>query len=123
MLRRVKGVQPGDRLEIQDIPIEIVPAYNTNKKFHPKDDNKVGFIFTLNNQRIYHTGDTDIIPEMKSINPDIVFVPVSGTYVMTAEEAAQAVNEIIKPKKFAIPMHYGAIVGTAKRCRKIQRAC
>jgi len=107
-------VQPGDRLVIQNIPVEIVPAYNTNKKFHPKADNKVGFIFTLSSQRIYHTGDTDIIPEMKSINPDIVFVPVSGTYVMTAEEAAQAVDEIIKPTKLAIPMHYGAIVGTQK---------
>ena len=75
-VKEVKGVQPGDRLVIQNIPIEIVPAYNTNKKFHPKADNKVGFIFTLNSQLIYHTGDTDIIPEMKSINPDIVFVPV-----------------------------------------------
>lgn len=113
-VKEVKGVQPGDKLVIKNIPVEIVPAYNTNKKFHPKDDGKVGFIFTLSNQRIYHTGDTDIIPEMKSIDPDIAFVPVSGTYVMTAEEAAQAVNEIIKPKKLAIPMHYGEIVGTQK---------
>jgi L-ascorbate metabolism protein UlaG (beta-lactamase superfamily) len=113
-VKEVKGVQPGDKLVIKNIPLEIVPAYNTNKKFHPKDDGKVGFIFTLSNQRIYHTGDTDIIPEMKSIDPDIAFVPVSGTYVMTAEEAAQAVNEIIKPKKLAIPMHYGEIVGTQK---------
>ncbi|HEY9491591.1 MAG TPA: MBL fold metallo-hydrolase, partial [Nitrososphaeraceae archaeon] len=95
-------------------PVEIVPAYNVNKKFHPKDDNKVGFIFVLSKQRIYHTGDTDIISEMKSTTPDIAFVPVSGTYVMTAEEAAQAVNEIIKPTKLAIPMHYGAIIGTQK---------
>src|SRR5919197_358339 len=105
-------VQPGDKLIIQNVPIEIVPAYNINKKFHPKSDGKVGYIFTLSSQRIYHTGDTDVIPEMKSINPDIAFVPVSGTYVMTADEAAQAVNEIIKPKKLSIPMHYGAIVGT-----------
>ena len=111
-VKEVKGVQPGDKLIIQNVPIEIVPAYNINKKFHPKADGKVGYIFTLSSQRIYHTGDTDVIPEMKSINPDIAFVPVSGTYVMTADEAAQAVNEIIKPKKLSIPMHYGAIVGT-----------
>jgi L-ascorbate metabolism protein UlaG (beta-lactamase superfamily) len=110
----VKGVKPGDKIVIQNIPIEIVPAYNTNKKFHPRSDENVGFIFTVSNQRLYHTGDTDIIPEMRSINPDIAFVPVSGTYVMTAEEAAQAVNEYIRPKKVAIPMHYGSIVGTDK---------
>jgi L-ascorbate metabolism protein UlaG (beta-lactamase superfamily) len=113
-VKEIKGVRPGDKLVVQNIPVEIVPAYNVNKKFHPKDDNKVGFIFALSNQRIYHTGDTDIIPEMKSTTPDIAFVPVSGTYVMTAEEAAQAVNEIIKPTKLAIPMHYGAIIGTQK---------
>ena len=110
----MKDVRPGDRLEIEDTPIEIIPAYNTNKKFHPKDDKKVGFIFTINNQRIYHAGDTDIIPEMKSVNVDIALVPVSGTYVMTSDEAAKAVNDLIKPRKFVIPMHYGSIVGTEK---------
>ena len=105
---------PGEKLILQNIPIDVVAAYNINKKFHPKVDGKVGFIFTLNNQRIYHTGDTDIIPEMASVNPDIAFVPVSGTYVMNSEEAAHAINEFIKPKKLAIPMHYGSIVGTEK---------
>jgi L-ascorbate metabolism protein UlaG (beta-lactamase superfamily) len=125
-VREVKTVRPGDKIVIRDIPIETVPAYNTNKKFHPKADEKVGYILTVNNQRIYHTGDTDIIPEMKSINPDITFVPVSGTYVMTAEEAAQAVDEYIRPKKIAIPMHYGSIVGTdkdAERFTQLVKIC
>ncbi|MGB8937002.1 MAG: MBL fold metallo-hydrolase [Candidatus Nitrosopolaris sp.] len=108
------GVKPNDKLTIEDIQLEIVSAYNTNKKFHPKADEKVGFVFTLNSQRIYHAGDTDIIPEMESLKPDIAFVPVSGTYVMTAKEAAQATNELIRPKKLVIPMHYGAIVGNEK---------
>ncbi len=107
-------VKPDDKLSIDDIPLEIVYAYNTNKKFHPKDDGKVGFVFTMSGQRMYHAGDTDIIPEMESVKPDIAFVPVSGTYVMTAKEAAQAVNEIIKPKRLVIPMHYGSIVGNEK---------
>ncbi len=125
-VKEIKGVRPGDKLEIEDIPIEIIRAYNTNKKFHPKDDEKVGFIFTINNQRIYHTGDTDIIPEMKSVNADIAFVPVSGTYVMTSDEAAQAVNNFIKPRKLAIPMHYGSIVGTEKDAetfRQLVKVC
>ena len=113
-LKEYKGVKPNDKLTIQDVPLEVVSAYNTNKKFHPKADGKVGFVFTLSSLRMYHSGDTDIIPEMESINPDIAFVPVSGTYVMTAKEAAQAVNELIRPKRLVIPMHYGAIVGNEK---------
>lgn len=125
-LKEYKGVKPNDKLIIQDIPLEVVSAYNTNKKFHPKADSKVGFVFTLSTQRMYHAGDTDMIPEMESIKPDIAFVPVSGTYVMTAKEAAQAVNELIKPKRLVIPMHYGAIVGTekdAENFRELVKVC
>jgi L-ascorbate metabolism protein UlaG (beta-lactamase superfamily) len=110
----VLAVSPGDKLDVQDIQVEAVAAYNTNKMFHPKRDGKVGFVFTSNGMRIYHAGDTDDIPEMSTIKPDIALVPVSGTYVMTAEEAARAVNEKIKPKKLAIPMHYGSIIGSEK---------
>jgi L-ascorbate metabolism protein UlaG (beta-lactamase superfamily) len=122
----VKGVAPGDKLTVQGIPTEIIAAYNTNKKFHPKADGKVGFVITVNNMRIYHTGDTDDIPEMSSAKPDVALVPVSGTYVMTAEEAAKAVNEKIKPTKLAIPMHYGAIVGSesdAKKFGELVKGC
>src|SRR4030043_491808 len=65
---------------------------------------------TVEGVRLYHTGDADFIPEMKTIQADIAFLPVSGTYVMTANEAAEAAK-VLKPK-IAIPMHYGAIVGS-----------
>ncbi|MBS1127105.1 MAG: metal dependent hydrolase [Nitrospirae bacterium] len=90
--------------------IEAVPSYNTNKQFHTKDRGWVGYVFTAKGQRIYIAGDTDYIAEMKNIKADIALLPVSGTYVMTADEAAQAALDI-KPK-VAIPMHYGSIVGT-----------
>lgn len=94
----LKGMSPGDRLTVQGIGVEAIAAYNTNKKFHPKADNKVGFVIMINEMRIYHTGDTDDISEMAAAKPDVTLVPVSGTYVMTAEEAAKAINEKIKPK-------------------------
>jgi len=106
-----KAIRVGDKLEIQGVQIEAVAAYNTNKQFHPKANGWVGYVITLNKVRIYHAGDTDHIPEMKSVKADIALLPVSGTYVMTAEEAAQAALDI-KPQ-VAIPMHYGAIVGQA----------
>ena len=114
---RIIGLAPGEETTIHNIRIRGVPAYNLNKinpdtkkPFHPKEDNKLGFIITMNGSTFYHTGDTDLIPEMSGTSPDVAFVPVSGTYVMTASEAAEAVQRI-KPK-VAIPMHYGTIVGS-----------
>jgi len=116
-----KGVVPGDKVSVQGMTIEAVAAYNTNKHFHPKTDRKVGFVFDIGGMRVYHTGDSDDIPEMSAVRPDVALVPVSGTYVMTAEEAARAVNEKIKPKKLAIPMHYGSIVGTEQDALKFKQ--
>lgn len=106
----IRIVAPGDRLEINGIEINAVPAYNSNKQFHTKDKGWVGYIFTVEGKRIYLAGDTDYIPEMKTFHADIALLPVSGTYVMTADEAVQAALDI-KPE-VAIPMHYGSIVGT-----------
>lgn len=124
-VKEVKSVKPGDNVKIGDVSIEVVPAYNLNKfrepgrVFHPKDDGKVGFIIGMKGMRIYHAGDTDVIPEMKGLKPDVALLPVSGTYVMTADEAAEAAR-MIQPK-LAIPMHYGAIVGSEKDAEKFKQ--
>lgn len=112
----VKIVKVGDGITVGGIKIEVVPSYNTNKPFHTKDKGWVGYIFTVNGRRIYIAGDTDYIPEMKTFKADIALLPVSGTYVMTAEEAVQAALDI-KPK-VAIPMHYNSIVGTEKDAKR-----
>ena len=125
------GLSPGQEKIINDIKIKAVPAYNidkinpdTHKPFHPKEDNKIGFVISIGKTSIYHTGDSDLIPEMNDIKPDILLVPVSGTYVMTAQEAARAVEKI-KPK-VAIPMHYGTLVGSvddAKEFKNMVKSC
>jgi len=116
--KAVRVVKAGDKVETDDLTVDVVPAYNTNKfrspgsPFHPQEDGKVGFVLSLEGIRIYHAGDTDEIPEMAALKGvDVALLPVSGTYVMTAEEAAKACKAI-RPK-LAIPMHYGAIVGSA----------
>jgi L-ascorbate metabolism protein UlaG (beta-lactamase superfamily) len=113
--RELKIIKPGDRLEVGGLTIRAVPAYNLNKfrepgvVFHKKEDGKLGFLITVNGVQIYHAGDTDNIPEMKQLHPDIALLPVSGTYVMTPQEAADAAR-MLKPR-IVIPMHYGTIVG------------
>jgi len=124
-VKEVKAVKPGDKVALGDITVEAVPAYNLNKfrepgkPFHPKEDGKVGFILSTKGVRIYHAGDTDPIPEMKSFKTDIALLPVSGTYVMTPEEAAEAAR-MIKPK-LAIPMHYGTIVGSENDAERFKQ--
>ena len=113
---KIKTVKPGDKITVEGIEIEAVPSYNTNKQFHPKGNSWVGYIFTVKGHRIYIAGDTDYIPEMKNFKADIALLPVSGTYVMTAEEAVKAAFDI-KPK-IAIPMHFGSIVGSKDDAKK-----
>ncbi len=105
----VRIMSPGEKLAIDDISIESVPAYNVDKSFHPKGKGWLGFVVEIDGVRIYHAGDTDYIPEMNGLKTDIALLPVSGTYVMTASEAIEAAVAI--NPQIAIPMHYGAIVG------------
>jgi L-ascorbate metabolism protein UlaG (beta-lactamase superfamily) len=115
----INVVKPGDQITADGFQVEVVSAYNLNKKFHPQAAGGLGFIVTVDGVRIYHAGDTDFTPDMKAIKADIALLPVSGTYVMTAEEAAEAALTI-KPA-IAIPMHYGAIVGTESDAQKFQK--
>ncbi len=123
-LEDVRTVKQGDQLEVKNIEVMVVPMYNVNKfrspgvPFHPKGFG-VGYIFKMDGTIFYHAGDTDLIPEMEGLKVDVMFTPVSGTYVMTADEASQAVRKI-KPK-LAIPMHYGAIVGDRSDAEKFSR--
>jgi L-ascorbate metabolism protein UlaG (beta-lactamase superfamily) len=116
-LRGAQTVKPGDRLTVLGVQVEAVRAYNVNKfrspgvPFHPKEAGHVGFIVTVDGVRIYHAGDTDHIPEMADLDCDVALLPVSGTYVMTAEEAAEAARTI-RPQ-IVVPMHYGSGIGTA----------
>lgn len=103
-------VEPNQKYMVQGIKFETVPAYNTNKIFHPKENGWVGYVIEINGIKYYIAGDTDITEENKKVKCDVAFVPVGGTYTMDFKEAAQLIN-IIKPK-FAIPVHYGSVVGS-----------
>lgn len=77
---------------------------------HPGGE-PVGYIVELENGfKIWHMGDTAVFGDMKLIGdlykPDLVMIPIGGHFVMTPQDAAMAVREMIKPKA-AIPIHYG----------------
>lgn len=103
-------VESNKEYMVQGIKFETIPAYNTNKTFHPKENDWVGYIITLDGIRYYIAGDTDITEENRKVKCDVAFVPVGGTYTMDFKEAAQLINEI--QPKVAVPIHYGSVVGT-----------
>jgi L-ascorbate metabolism protein UlaG (beta-lactamase superfamily) len=114
------AVVPGQNYIVGNLKVKTVPAYNLNKKFHPKANNWVGYIITLSNgQNIYHAGDTDFIPEMQTIVTDIALLPCGGTYTMTAKQAAEAAN-IFKPK-IVVPMHWGEVVGSKADAEEVKK--
>lgn len=119
-----------DKVTAGKITYWAIPAYNTdkfrtpNEVFHPRDLGGVGFVVEIpiegsKNLRFYHAGDTDFVPEMEQVKKiDVAFLPISGTFVMTLEEAIKA-TEMIEPD-LAIPMHYGKILGSVAEANRFQ---
>jgi L-ascorbate metabolism protein UlaG (beta-lactamase superfamily) len=117
---QVASIAPGELLEeelVRGVGIAAVAAYNTSKRdaegklFHPPEAGFVGYDLNVRGERLYHAGDTDVIPEMDAVaGVDVALLPVSGTYVMTADEAAEAARRIAP--RVAVPMHWGELIGT-----------
>ena len=115
---KIKTTFVGEEFVLGKLKITTIPSYNINKfrnpneVFHTKEKGWLGFIIETEGIRFYHAGDADFIPEMKELEKiDVAFLPISGTYVMTVEEAVQAAIAI--GPKLAIPMHFGKILGSS----------
>lgn len=122
-------IEAGEEFTFGNVKIEALPAYNVEKEFHPKSEGWLGYLIKMSNVIVYHAGDTDKIPEMQKVtgygkhgNNFIALLPVSGKFVMNAEEAAEAAS-LINPD-VAIPMHYGAgVAGTLEDALKFVELC
>lgn len=115
----VDTAEPGKIIKIKGLSVEVVPAYNADVGPHPRESGGVGYILTtVEGMRIYHAGDTDLIPEMLQVKADVALLPVGGGPTMNAAEAAQAAN-YIKPQ-VAIPMHWGSTIGSAEDAQRFR---
>ena len=97
----------GKSVEKAGIKVEAVPMYNltpTRLRFHNKGRGN-GYVMTFGGKRVYVSGDTEDIPEMRALKKiDVAFVCMNLPYTMTPEQAADAVREF-KPKT-VYPYHY-----------------
>ncbi|MHA2378554.1 MAG: MBL fold metallo-hydrolase [Candidatus Thorarchaeota archaeon] len=106
----VWDMRAGEFMKTSDgISIRAVEAYNVKRfrpsgePFHPQGLG-VGFVLTIEGRRIYHAGDTDLIPEMENLGDiDVALLPCGDTYTMDMNEASDAAL-MIQPR-VAIPIH------------------
>jgi L-ascorbate metabolism protein UlaG (beta-lactamase superfamily) len=89
------------------IIVQTIPAYNKRGFPHSIKKGFLGYIIGIDDLSVFHGGDTDFIPEMKGLNPDIAFIPVTGFVTMNYKDAAKAAKEI--NAKITIPIHYGLL--------------
>jgi len=133
-ITRIDGVsmevmEVGEEIDFGKFKVEAVHAYNLDKQFHTKEDHWQGYLFKFDKVIIYHTGDSDKIPEMEKLTgygkhgqEFIALLPVSGETVMNSDEAAEVAKML--NVNLAIPTHYGAgVVGTIENANKFIEAC
>ena len=105
--KKVIVMNNGEINHLGDFSVEAIPMYNLRKealKYHEKGRGN-GYVLTLGNERVYISGDTEDIPEMRNLkNIDIAFVCMNLPYTMPVDKAAEAVLAF-KPKT-VYPYHY-----------------
>lgn len=113
-------IEPGESIEIGNVKVKGVPAYNALKPFHPKHNKWLGYVVTIDDVTYYVAGDTDPIKENESIACDIALIPVGGMYTMDYKKAADYASKI--NPKVVIPTHYGKVVGDPMDGQKFKEA-
>ncbi len=107
--REIEGctvIRPWQSLTVDRACIKAIPAYSPGDWRHPVTDGGLGFVISLNLYDIYYAGDTQLIPEMAGLRPDVAILPIDGNGTMTVEDAVQAVQQI-RPR-WVIPSNWGA---------------
>jgi len=97
----------GAKTDQSGIIINAIPMYNlpeTPDSRHTKGRGN-GYVLTIGGKNIYISGDTEDIPEMRSLKDiDVAFVCMNLPYTMDINQAADAVLAF-KPK-IVYPYHY-----------------
>lgn len=106
---RSKGVNFGAWINYEWGRALFIPAFHSSSSSEGVYlGEPAGIVLEVNGVTLYHAGDTSLFSDMKLIkelyNPDIVMLPVGGTYTMDIEHAAIAAKWL--SAKVTIPMHY-----------------
>lgn len=98
-------IRPWQSISINRANIKAVPAYSPNDLRHPQDDNGLGFVISIDYYDIYYVGDSQLIPEMQLLHPDIILLPIDGYGRLSVPEAIEVVD-LLKPR-WVVPYNWG----------------
>lgn len=97
----------GEAKSLMNVSVMAIPMYNipeSPESRHTKGRGN-GYVLTLGDKKVYLSGDTQGIPEMRSLKDiDVAFICMNLPYTMDINEASQAVLDF-KPK-VVYPYHY-----------------
>jgi L-ascorbate metabolism protein UlaG (beta-lactamase superfamily) len=97
---------------VEDVPLWTVPAYNdpdgphTNaagQPYHP-EGRGCGFLLSIDGVRVFWPGDTDVLPGHAELDVDVLLPPISQSFTMDQNEAADLAAEM-RPD-IVVPIHY-----------------
>ena len=114
-----KTLSAGETLHTASAKVTGVAAYNRTRRFHPRSSGWLGYVIDVEGIRLYHAGDTDLVPEMADLRPDIALLPVGGIFSMNVRTAADAA--VTLKASLCIPMHFGVFLGGKGAGRRFVR--
>ncbi len=109
-IREAQVIRNGEKKTVDGILVEAVPMYNLvrgpspGQLYHTKGRGN-GYVLTLGGKRLYISGDTECVPEIKALKGiDVAFLCMNLPFTMPPEEAAECVKAF-RPK-IVYPYHY-----------------
>ena len=101
------GVVPSQNYTLDELSIEAI-VMDTLNEGHTREMQYVGYVITINDIAIYHSGDTRLIPEIEALTGriDVACIPIGGQCSSMGEEEGARAIEILQPR-YVIPIHYG----------------
>lgn len=117
LIEGTKVLLPWQSLNVDRARITAIPAYSLHSAHHAREQGGLGFLISLNFYDIYYAGDTEIIPEMDTLHPDIVILPIDGSGTLSVQDAVEVVKKM-RPR-YAIPCNW-SISGTGAALQDAQ---
>lgn len=96
-----------DGMEVIGMPTK---EEHIDMRGHKENVSTIGFLLNVEKKTIYYMADSCFVPGTENVKPDVLLIPVGGTYTQGPQEAA-ATAKLLNPK-LAIPIHWGSVVGS-----------
>jgi L-ascorbate metabolism protein UlaG (beta-lactamase superfamily) len=94
---------PGKITQFAGLTVEPVPAYTPQHPDHPRETGGVGYVLTIGGVRVYHSGSTALVPELKEVRADVALLAFVEGYILGTQDAAELARSL--GAKFVIPIH------------------